>query len=75
MSTIRLDEVELRPMRGDLLATAERFVEAREFRALMVSHRRMVREDKGEALVRGLRDLDTGEIFLIDERRLFDAKR
>ena len=41
----------------------------------MVSHRRMVREDKGESLVRGLRDLDTGEIFLIDERRLFDAKR
>ena len=75
MNTIRLDEVDLRPTLGSGLATAERYVEPREFRALMVSHRRMVRVDKGDALVRGLRDLDTGEIFLIDERRLFEAKR
>lgn len=75
MDTIRLDKVELGSARGNVLEAGERFVEPREFRALMVSHRRMVREDKGEALVRGLRDLDTGEIFLIDERRLFDAKR
>ena len=75
MNTIRLDEVDLRPTHGKALGVAERYVEAREFRALMVSHRRMVRVNKGDVRVRGLQDLDTGEIFLIDERRLFDAKR
>ena len=54
---------------------SEKFIEAREFRALMVSHRRMVREDQASSLVKGLRDLDTGEVFLIDERRLYEAKR
>ncbi len=75
MNTIRLDEVDLRSTHGKALGVAERYVEAREFRALMVSHRRMVRVNKGDVRVRGLQDLDTGEIFLIDERRLFDAKR
>jgi len=74
MNAIRLDKAELFQSRGDL-GGAERFVDAKEFQALIVSHRRMVREDKGDALVRGLRDLDTGEIFLVDERRLFDVKR
>jgi hypothetical protein len=75
MSPIRLDEVDFRPSRGSLLGSSERFVDAREFHALMVSHRRMVRQDKGDNLLRGLRDLDSGEVFLIDERRLFEAKR
>ena len=52
-----------------------RFVEPTEFCNLMVSHRRMVRDDRREARVRGLRDLDTGEVFLTDERRLLDARR
>lgn len=75
MNSVHLDEAQSRSSRGLLPRTAEIFVDARQFRALMVSHRRMVRADKVEAFVKGLRDLDTGEIFLIDERRLFDAKR
>jgi len=75
MTTIRLDEAELCPSRGDRSEAVERFVDPREFQALIVSHRRMVRENKGAPLVRGLRDLDTGEIFLVDERRLFEVKR
>jgi len=46
-----------------------------EFRQLLVSHRRMVRADRRAEKLRGLQDLDTGEVFLIDERRLFDARR
>ncbi len=75
MNAVRLDEAQRRSPLGILPRLEERFVDAREFRALMVSHRRMVREDKVDAFVRGLRDLDTGEIFLVDERRLFDTKR
>ena len=48
-------------------------ISAAEFRDLIVSHRRMVRLDlRGERL-KGLRDLDTGEIFVTDERRLLHA--
>ena len=46
-----------------------------EFRKLLVSHRRMVRIDRREQRLRGLQDLDTGEVFLIDERQLLDARR
>jgi hypothetical protein len=56
-------------------STPGRVVNATEFRELLVSHRRMVRFDRRQERVRGLRDLDTGEVFLIDERRLFDARR
>jgi hypothetical protein len=52
-----------------------RFVDAAEFRRLMVSTRRMERADKLAPKMRGLRDLETGELFLIDERRLLDSKR
>lgn len=41
-----------------------------EFRSLAVSHRRMVREDNAHNQTRGLRDLETGELFVIDERAL-----
>jgi hypothetical protein len=79
MNTARFDDAELKPSRNLEASGArvgnERFVNAREFRALMVSHRRMVRENKTQERVRGLRDLDTGEVFLIDERRLYEAKR
>jgi hypothetical protein len=50
-------------------------VSAGEFQDLLVSHRRMVRLDRRNDRLRGLRDLDTGEVFLIDERRLFDSCR
>jgi hypothetical protein len=45
-------------------------VDAAEFRRLLISHRRLVRADRRADRLRGLQDLDTGEIFLIDERRL-----
>jgi hypothetical protein len=48
-------------------------VSAAEFRDLLVSHRRMVRFDLRSERLKGLRDLDTGEIFLTDERRLMHA--
>jgi hypothetical protein len=51
-----------------------RLVPAAEFRKLLVSHRRMVRADQKEHRLRGLQDLDTGEIFLTDERRLLEAR-
>jgi hypothetical protein len=50
-------------------------IDASAFRALLVSHRRMVRADRKADKMRGLRDLDTGEVFLTDERRLFDFRR
>jgi hypothetical protein len=47
-----------------------RVVDAAEFRQLLVSHRRMVRADRRHERLRGLQDLDTGEVFLVDERQL-----
>jgi hypothetical protein len=52
-----------------------RLVNATEFQRLMVSHRRMERVPYPELKMRGLRDLDTGEVFLTDERRLLLARR
>jgi hypothetical protein len=52
-----------------------RMINAVEFRKLLVSHRRMVRADRREDKLRGLQDLDTGEIFLTDERRLLEGRR
>jgi hypothetical protein len=54
---------------------AARVINAAEFQKLLVSHRRMVRADRRADKLRGLQDLDTGEIFLTDERRLLDARR
>lgn len=48
-------------------------IDPTEFRSLMVSHRRMVREDDNALRQRGLRDLDTGELFVVDERRLHEG--
>ncbi len=45
------------------------------YRDLLISHRRMERLAIPERHLRGLRDLDTGEVFLIEERRLFDVRR
>jgi hypothetical protein len=52
-----------------------RMVRADEFRELIVSHRRMRRVDRRADRIRGLEDLDTGEVFLTEERWLFDAGR
>jgi len=49
---------------------AAQTVDAAEFRRLLVSHRRLIRADRRADRLRGLKDLDTGELFLIDERRL-----
>jgi hypothetical protein len=57
-----------------MLAPARRhLVSAAEFRVLLVSHRKMVRFDVRSERLRGLRDMETGEIFLTDERRLLHA--
>jgi len=52
-----------------------RFVEPAEFHKLLVSHRRLIRADRRADLLRGLADLDTGEVFLTDERRLLEHRR
>jgi len=61
---------------ADLLMpeVADRRISAAEFRKLLVSHRRMIRLDRRSDKLRGLRDLDTGEIFLTDERRLLETR-
>jgi hypothetical protein len=52
-----------------------RIVDAAEFRKLLTSRRRMVRVDRRSERLRGIRDLDTGEVFFTDERRLLEAGR
>ena len=55
-------------------AAASRQVSAAEFKQLMVSHRRMERLACSESRMRALRDLDSGEVFLTDARRLLEAR-
>ncbi len=55
--------------------SASQVISASEYRDLLVSHRRMERVVVPEERLRGLRDLDTGEVFVTDERRLFDNPR
>jgi hypothetical protein len=52
-----------------------RYIGPAEFRTLMVSHRRMERAGEVRVGYRALRDLDSGELFLVDERRLLDSNR
>lgn len=52
-----------------------RYIDPAEFRTLMVSHRRMERAKNIREGYRALRDLDSGELFLVDERRLLESKR
>jgi hypothetical protein len=54
------------------LETEARLVSAAEFRRLLVSHRKLVRADLRAERLRGLHDLDTGEIFVTDEKRLLE---
>ncbi|WP_425613770.1 hypothetical protein NA78x_003611 [Anatilimnocola sp. NA78] len=59
----------------DSAGTSAHYIDAAEFRRLMVSNRRMERADKAAPKMRGLRDLETGELYLTDERWLLDGKR
>lgn len=52
-----------------------RYIDPAEFRILMVSHRRMERAKNIREGYRALRDLDSGELFLVDERRLLESRR
>jgi hypothetical protein len=54
---------------------ATHYVDAAEFRRLIVSNRRMERADRFAPKMRGLRDLETGELFLTEERWLLEGKR
>lgn len=60
---------------SDHSTLAAHYVDAAEFRRLIVSTRRMERADKSVPKMRGLRDLETGELYLTDERWLMDGKR
>jgi hypothetical protein len=52
-----------------------RYIDPAQFRTLMVSHRRMERVAEIRPGFRALRDLDSGELFLVDERRLLESGR
>jgi len=75
-----MDAALLQDLRGSrprnaLSDASSQLIPAAEFRKLLISHRRMVRVDRREVLLRGLQDLDTGEVFLTDERRLLEGVR
>jgi len=55
---------------ADGLAREPRMVSAAEFRELLTSHRRLVRVDTRQEMLRGLQDTDTGELFVTDAQRL-----
>jgi hypothetical protein len=75
MDAAILQESQTMSKRHAMPKIAGRVVNAREFRQLLVSHRRMVRVDQQGERLRGLQDLDTGEVFLTDERRLLETSR
>lgn len=76
MDAAVLHAAPLSPLDSEMAPFAQgRLVDAAEFRRLLVSHRRMVRADRRDEHLRGLQDIETGEVFLIDERRLLDARR
>lgn len=52
-----------------------RVVPAAEYKELIVSHRRLVRADEPALGLRGVKDLDSGEWFLTDERKLHEPRR
>jgi hypothetical protein len=69
---VRAEATAARPMTPKIPG---QMIDAAHYRDLLISHRRMERLAVPEQRLRGLRDLDTGEVFLIDERRLFDSRR
>jgi hypothetical protein len=48
----------------------ERIIDAATFTQLLTSHRRLARCDRRHEHLRGLCDIDTGEVFLTDARKL-----
>jgi hypothetical protein len=73
-----MDAAILKDSRGSRLRRARadetsQLIPAAKFRELLVSHRRMIRADRKEDRLRGLQDLDTGELFLTDEQRLLES--
>jgi hypothetical protein len=52
-----------------------RVISPAEYRDLIVSHRHLIRADEPALGLRGLKDLDTGEHFLIEERKLHEPRR
>jgi len=59
----------------DTAGVSAHYIDAAEFRRLMVSNRRMERADKAAPKMRGLRDLETGELYLTEERWLIEGMR
>ena len=74
-AALRQDATPVLPKGSMVELGQSRLIPAAEFRRLLVSHRRMVRADRRDERLRGLQDLDTGEVFLTDERRLVEAVR
>ena len=60
---------------GEVVEELRRLISAGEFKQLIVSHRRLTRADEPHLGMRGLRDLDSGEHFLVEERKLYEASR
>jgi hypothetical protein len=75
MRTSLLERSETREPATMTAEAPGRLVDADFYGDLLISHRRMERLVYPEHRLRGLRDLDSGEVFLIEERRLFDARR
>jgi hypothetical protein len=73
MDAARFQDASLLPTASS--RQASRIVDAAHFQQLLVSHRRMKRADRRDEALRGLEDLDTGEVFLTDERRLLNPRR
>ena len=75
MSSALLERIDFAGTDFVLTDPSGQMIDAVAFRDLLVSHRRMERVACEQVRLRGLRDLDTGEVFLTDERRLFDPRR
>ena len=75
MDAAMLQELQVSHDCGPGRMLAGRLVSPAEFHDLLVSHRRLVRADRRPDHLKGLQDLDTGELFLIEERRLLDGRR
>ena len=75
MDAAMLQDMHISHDTGTRRMLAGRLVSPAEFHNLLVSHRRLVRADQRTDRLKGLQDLDTGELFLIEERRLMDGRR
>ena len=62
-----------KPVRSTQI-NCQALVSPAQFLAMLVSRRRLVREDRRSRGLRGLKDVDTGELFEVEERKLFDVE-